>query len=103
MKHNILEKLGESAVIMRLSGPLKECYAKDNGLGKYSVSGLLWHTVCPRCSDPFYRVRYYIKWITTSWTYCSKLGITFLSYAIIVLGIDCPLILKVGFQTNIEN
>jgi len=26
------EKLGESAVIMRLSGPLKECYARDNGL-----------------------------------------------------------------------
>jgi len=26
------ERLGEDAVILRLSGPLKECYAKDNGL-----------------------------------------------------------------------
>ena len=25
-------------------------------------------TVCPRSSDPFYTVTYYIKWITTSWT-----------------------------------
>ena len=26
------EKLGDNAVILRLSGPLKECYAKDHGL-----------------------------------------------------------------------
>ena len=26
-------------------------------------------TVCPRSSDPFYIVSYYIKWVTTSWTY----------------------------------
>ena len=27
-------------------------------------------TVCPRSSDPFYIVIYYIKWVTTtSWTY----------------------------------
>ena len=26
------------------------------------------HTVCPRSSDPFYIVTYYIKWVTTSWT-----------------------------------
>ena len=25
-------------------------------------------TVCPRSSDPFYIVSYYIKWVTTSWT-----------------------------------
>ena len=25
-------------------------------------------TVCPRSSDPFYKVTYYIKWVTTSWT-----------------------------------
>ena len=25
--------------------------------------------VCPRSSDPFYVVTYYIKWATTSWTY----------------------------------
>ena len=26
-------------------------------------------TVCPRSSDPSYIVSYYIKWVTTSWTY----------------------------------
>ena len=26
-------------------------------------------TVCPGSSDPFYIVTYYIKWVTTSWTY----------------------------------
>ena len=26
-------------------------------------------TVCPRSSDPFYVVSYYINWVTTSWTY----------------------------------
>ena len=25
-------------------------------------------TVCPRSSDPFYIVTYYIKWVSTSWT-----------------------------------
>ena len=30
--------------------------------------GLLNHgTVCPKNSDPFYIVTYYIKWVTTSW------------------------------------
>ena len=28
-------------------------------------------TVCPRSSDPFYIVCYYIIWVTTSWTYCT--------------------------------
>ena len=28
------------------------------------------HTVCPGSIDPFYIVSYYIKWVTTSWTYC---------------------------------
>ena len=27
------------------------------------------HTVCPSSSDPFYLVSYYVKWVTTSWTY----------------------------------
>ena len=27
------------------------------------------HTMCPRSSYPFYIVTYYIKWVTTSWTY----------------------------------
>ena len=26
-------------------------------------------SVCPRSSDPFYVVTYYLKWVTTSWTY----------------------------------
>ena len=26
------------------------------------------HTVCPRSSDPFHVVTYYIKWVITSWT-----------------------------------
>ena len=26
-------------------------------------------TMCPRSSDPFYIVIYYIIWVTTSWTY----------------------------------
>ena len=25
-------------------------------------------TVCPRGSDPFYIIGYYIKWVKTSWT-----------------------------------
>ena len=29
----------------------------------------IYTTVCPRSSDPFYIVSYYIKWVTTSWTY----------------------------------
>ena len=29
-------------------------------------------TVCPRSSDPFYIVSYYIKWGTTSWTYSAS-------------------------------
>ena len=33
------------------------------------------NTVCPGCSDPFYIVTYYIKWVTTSWTYSSILQI----------------------------
>ena len=24
---------------------------------------------CPRCSDPFHLVSYYVKWVTTSWTH----------------------------------
>ena len=29
-------------------------------------------TVCQGSSDPFHIVTYYIKWVTTSWTYSSK-------------------------------
>ena len=27
---------------------------------------------CPRSSYPIYRVSYYIRWVNTSWTYCTK-------------------------------
>ena len=30
------------------------------------------HTVCPTSSDPFYIVSYYIRWVTTSWTYSTS-------------------------------
>ena len=26
-------------------------------------------TVCPKSSDPFHIISYYIKWVTTSWTH----------------------------------
>ena len=29
-------------------------------------------TICPRSSDPFYKVSYYIKWVTTSWTHSTS-------------------------------
>ena len=30
------------------------------------------HTLCPRRSNPFYIVCYYLKWVTTSWTDSTK-------------------------------
>ena len=33
------------------------------------VSKFEIYCVCPRSSDPFYIESYYIKWVTTSWTY----------------------------------
>ena len=39
------------------------------------INSPLWtsllHTVCPGSSGPFYIVTYNIKWVTTSWTYCT--------------------------------
>ena len=29
-------------------------------------------TMCPRSSDQFYKVTYYIKWVNTSWTYSTR-------------------------------
>ena len=31
-------------------------------------------TICPRSSDPFYIVSYYIKWVTASWTHSIMLA-----------------------------
>ena len=42
-------------------------------LKKYFIISLRiqQNTMCPRSSDPFYIVSYYIKWVTTSWTHSS--------------------------------
>ena len=32
-------------------------------------------TACPRSLDPFYTVTYYIKWVKTSWQYCTNFGL----------------------------
>ena len=37
-----------------------------------------FHTMCPRSSDPYYIGSYYMKWVTTSWTYSIwQLGLCF--------------------------
>ena len=38
------------------------------------------YTVCPRSSDPFYRVSYYINWVTTSWSHSTDLSKQLLIY-----------------------
>ena len=40
------------------------------------LSGLkcIEYTVYTGSSDPFYIVTYYIKWVTTSWTYSTRIG-----------------------------
>ena len=45
------------------------------------------YTVCPRSSDQFYIVSYYIKWVSTSWTFIPTVLPWLLRY-------------MVGFQTN---
>ena len=40
-------------------------------MGHYFLDILYLYTICSRRSDPFYIVSYYIKWVTTSWTYSS--------------------------------
>ena len=43
---------------------------KDPTTDRYQIQKFVGaYTVCPRSSDPFYIVRYYLKWVTTSWTY----------------------------------
>jgi len=34
----------------------------------------LLYTVCPKSSAPFYIVSYFMKWVTTSWTYSTLTG-----------------------------
>ena len=40
-----------------------------------SQKKLLKDTMCPRRSDPFYIVSYYIKWVTTSWTHSNLVDV----------------------------
>ena len=57
-------------------------------------------TVCPESSDPFYKVTYYIKWVTTSWTYCiplSSVQVDILARLLYLEGLD---INKCGVQGN---
>ena len=44
------------------------CLQPDAGSDSLDI-----YTICPKSSDPFYIVTYYIKWVTTSWTH-SKIG-----------------------------
>ena len=37
---------------------------KPPSLGRFCFA---WKTICPRISDKFYIISYYIKWVTTSW------------------------------------
>ena len=37
------------------------------------VYNVKYCTICPRSSDPFYIVTYFIKWVTTSWTHYRKM------------------------------
>ena len=50
-------------------------------------------TVCPRSSDPFYRVPYNIKWVTTSWTYSKN------TYGSALLAICAPSRIFINFMS----
>ena len=39
----------------------------------YGHAFCMFYTVCPRTSDPFDILSYYIKWVITSWTYSTCL------------------------------
>ena len=54
------------------------------------------HTVCPRSSDPFYIVIYFIKRVTTSWTDSTYAGCPSLSF-------EFSLIVVTNFQGCIKN
>ena len=46
----------------------------DKNISKKSSDGgkenaVFSYAVCPRSSDPIYIVTYYVKWVTTFWTY----------------------------------
>ena len=49
---------------------------KSREKGVKKVSHFYNSTVCPRRSDSFYIVSYYIKWVTTSWVAIHRLCCT---------------------------
>ena len=54
----------ETDVIIKSSNPSTHFYIYVNvTMGKSTYS-----TICPRSSDPFYIVPYYIKWVSTSYS-----------------------------------
>ena len=61
---NILARLGFRATRVPSYSP--------GSIAEYALVQImsLTFTVCPRSSDPFYVVPYYMKWVTTSWTHC---------------------------------
>ena len=45
------------------------CWRSFSPISIGYILRVLETTVCPRSSDQFYIVSYYIKWVTTSWTH----------------------------------
>ena len=43
--------------------------SKDTRLMSVDMMASQGYTVCPRSSDSFYILTYYIKWVTISWTH----------------------------------
>ena len=50
------------------------------------IISFLWflNTVCPRSSDPFYIVSYYLKWVSTFWTYSMCLLILYVQAVVTI-------------------
>ena len=64
-------KRGVSSATSGLPGP---CALSNSHRRRFCYRGkmkmILWfHTECPRSNDPFYAVSYFIKMVTTFWTY----------------------------------
>ena len=53
-------------------------------------------TICPRSSDPFYKVTYYIEWVNTSSTYST---FTLLNFSFI----SNPFYLSVAFRVALSS
>ena len=41
-------------------------------------------TICPRSSDPYYILSYYIRWVNTSWTYSNPNKLRRLHHIILI-------------------